>query len=68
MLQSLCPVAVPGEPPSAATAEAPRGLAAMAPPPYKLWVVLGKSPPLELQQPGQLISLESSTALDCTFF
>lgn len=46
VLHSPCPVAVPGEPSSAATAEAPRGLAAMAPPPYRLWVVLGKSPPL----------------------
>lgn len=33
MLQSPCPVAVPGEPSSAATAEAPRGLAVMEPPP-----------------------------------
>lgn len=46
VLQGPCPVAVPGEPPSAATAEAPRGPAAVTPPPHKLWVMLRKSPPL----------------------
>lgn len=65
--QSPCPVAVPGEPSSAARAEAPRGLGDGTTSSQAV-VMLRKSPPVPWHCCSQLRSLHSSTASDWAFF